>query len=82
MTTTYPPQLAHRTRLDHGVEHRTTDGPLTVDLCTPNEVCCALDLDEGALLDLVNAAVLPAYRLAGAVRFRRCDVAALAATAT
>ena len=53
-------------------------GRLLIDLIDPAAACVELQIDEPELLELVNGARLAAYELGGEIRFRACDVTALA----
>ena len=48
-----------------------------IDLVGPAEVTEILEVDEAALLELVNSGRLPAYRIGDSVRFRAVGVADL-----
>ena len=52
---------------------------LDIDMYTPTEVLMRLDLEPDALVEMVNAEHLEAYRVGGHLRFRVRDVEALAA---
>lgn len=50
--------------------------PLSIDMFTPAQTCAELRIDEATLLRQVNAGRLPAYSIAGAIRFKAADVMA------
>lgn len=49
-----------------------------IDMLTPTQTAARLELDDDALLALVNGGRLPAYDLGGSIRFKAVDVAACA----
>lgn len=57
----------------------STVSPATkIDMFTPAQVGEQLQLDDDAILRLVNSGTLAAYNLGGAIRFKKVDVAAAA----
>lgn len=48
----------------------------SIDMFTPARTCELLDLDEAAVIDLVNQGHLPAYNIGGQIRFKVVDVRA------
>lgn len=57
---------------------KTTIDTTTIDMVTPQVAGATLQLDNDALLEVVNRGLLPAYDLGGVIRFRSADVAAVA----
>lgn len=50
---------------------------MNIDLVGPAGAMSLLGIGENQLLDLVNSGTLAAYRLSGAIRFRRREVQTL-----
>ena len=50
--------------------------PTAIEMLTPAQTGRHLELDEAAILDLVNRGRLPAYNLGGSIRFKVRDVVA------
>jgi excisionase family DNA binding protein len=54
--------------------------PSPIDLLTPAQACRQLCISEDGLVELVNSGRLPAFNIAGHIRFRVTDVSARTAS--
>jgi len=52
-----------------------------IDMLTPSQTTMALQIDDRALLNMVNTGQLAAYNLGGSIRFKAADISGLSANA-